>query len=106
MSVVVTRAGFVVVRVACPAAERSCAGAVIVKTVRRIAKRFILLGQVNYRLRGATNKIFRARIGAKDRKALKRAKRVKVRTVVTNANSDTGSQTNATRLNTVTTRGL
>jgi Ca2+-binding RTX toxin-like protein len=104
--VVVTRAGFVVVRVACPGVERSCAGAVIVKTVRRIAKRFIKLGQVNYRLRGGTSKILRARIAAKDRKALKRARRVKIRTVVTNVNSDTGSQTNATRLSTVTTRGL
>ena len=105
-SVVVTRAGFVVVRVICPVVERSCAGAVIVKTVRRVAKRFIKLGQVNYRLREGQSKVFRARIAAKDRKALKRARRVKVRTVVTNANSETGASTNATKLVTVTTRGL
>jgi hypothetical protein len=74
--------------------------------VRRVAKRFIKLGQVNYRLRGDQSKIYRARIASKDRKPLKRAKRVKVRTVVTNVNSDTGGQTNATKLNTVTTRGL
>jgi Ca2+-binding RTX toxin-like protein len=106
MSVTVTRAGFVVIRVACPAVERSCAGAIIVKTVRRVARRFIKLGQVNYRLRGAQNKIFKAKIATKDRKALRRARRVKVRTVVTNANPDTGDSRNATSLKTVTTRGL
>jgi RTX calcium-binding nonapeptide repeat (4 copies) len=105
-SVVVTRSGFVVVRVACPGVERSCSGAIIVKTVRRVAKRFIRLGQVNYRLRGGDNRALRARISATDRKPLKRAKRVKVRTVVTNANSDTGTSTSATRLTIVTTRGL
>jgi Ca2+-binding RTX toxin-like protein len=106
MSVTVTRAGLVVIRVGCPAVERSCAGAIIVKTVRRVARRFIKLGQVNYRLRGAQNKVFKAKIAAKDRKALRRARRVKVRTVVTNANADTGDSTNATSLKTVTTRGL
>jgi Ca2+-binding RTX toxin-like protein len=105
-SVVVTRSGFVVVRVACPAVERSCSGAIIVKTVRRVAKSFIKLGQVNYRLRGGDSRALRARISAKDRRALRRARRVKVRTVVTNANSDTGVSTTATRLAMVTTRGL
>jgi Ca2+-binding RTX toxin-like protein len=105
-TVQVTRAGFVVVKVTCPGVERSCAGAIIVKTVRRVARRFIKLGQVNYRLRGAQSKVFRAKIAAKDRKPLRRARRVKVRAVVTNANADTGDSTNATRLATVTTRGL
>ena len=105
-SVQVTRAGFVVVKVTCPIVERTCGGAIIVKTVRRVARRFIKLGQVNYRLRGDQSKVFRARIAAKDRKALRRARRVKVRAVVTNVNSDTGDSTNATKLATVTTRGL
>jgi Ca2+-binding RTX toxin-like protein len=105
-SVTVTRAGFAVVRIACPVTERSCAGAIIVKTVRRVARRFIKLGQVNYRLRGTQSKVFRARIAARDRKALRRARRVKLRAVVTNVNSDTGDSTNATQLATVTTRGL
>jgi Flp pilus assembly CpaE family ATPase len=105
-SVVVTRSGFVVVRVACPAVERSCSGVIIVKTVRRVAKRFIKLGQVNYRLRGGESRALRARISAGDRRPLKRAKRVKVRAVVTNANSDTGASTTASKLATVTTRGL
>jgi Ca2+-binding RTX toxin-like protein len=106
VSVVVTRAGFVVVRVACPDVERACGGVVIVKTVRRVSKRFIKLGQVNYRVRGGESKIFRARIASNDRKALKKARRVKVRTVVTNVNTDTGGQTTASKLTTVTTRGL
>jgi hypothetical protein len=105
-SVQVTRAGYVVVRVTCPTVERSCAGAIIVKTVRRVARRFIKLGQVNYRLRSGQAKVFRAKIGAKDRKALRRARRVKVRAVVTNVNPETGDSTNATKLATVTTRGL
>jgi Ca2+-binding RTX toxin-like protein len=105
-SVQVTRAGFVVVKVTCPGVERSCAGAIIVKTVRRVARRFIKLGQVNYRLRGGQGKVFRAKIATKDRKALRKARRVKVRAVVTNANADTGDATNATKLATVTTRGL
>jgi hypothetical protein len=106
VSVTVTRAGLVVVRVECPVVERSCAGAIIVKTVKRVSKRFIKLGQVNYRLRSGESKVFRARISAKDRKALKKARRVKVRTVVTTDNSETGASTNATMLSTVTTRGL
>jgi hypothetical protein len=105
-SVQVTRAGFVVVKVTCPVVERSCAGAIIVKTVRRISHRFIKLGQINYRLREQQAKVFKARIAAKDRKALRKARRVKVRAVVTNVNSETGVSTNATRLATVTTRGL
>ena len=40
------------------------------------------------------------------RKALRKARRVKVRVVVTNVNADTGDSTNATKLATVTTRGL
>ena len=40
------------------------------------------------------------------RKPLRKARRVKVRAVVTNANADTGESTNATKLATVTTRGL
>lgn len=106
VSVQVTRAGFAVVRVACPVTERSCAGAIIVKTVRRVAARFIKLGQVNYRLRGSQSKIFKANIAEKDRKALRKARRVKVRTIVTNANADTGDSTSTTQLTTVTTRGL
>jgi hypothetical protein len=105
-SVTVTRAGFVVVKITCPGVERSCAGAIIVKTVRRVSRRFIKLGQVNYRLRGAQAKVFKAAIKAADRKALRKARRVKVRAVVTNANPDTGDSTNATKLATVTTRGL
>src|SRR3954469_7934921 len=105
-SVTVTRAGFVVVKVTCPGIERSCAGAIIVKTVRRVARRFIKLGQVNYRLRGGQAKVFRARIAKGDRKPLRKARRVKVRAVVTNANSDTGDSTSATKLATVRTRGL
>jgi Ca2+-binding RTX toxin-like protein len=105
-SVTVTRAGYVVVKITCPGVERSCAGAIIVKTVRRVARRFVKLGQVNYRLRGAQAKVFRAKISTADRKVLRRARRVKVRAVVTNVNSDTGDSTNATKLATVTTRGL
>lgn len=105
-SVIVTRAGFAVVKVTCPVVERSCAGAIVVKTVRRVARRFIKLGQVNYRLRGNQTKVFRAKIAAKDRKPLRKARRVKLRAVVTNANADTGESTNATKLATVTTRGL
>jgi hypothetical protein len=94
------------VKITCPGVERSCAGAIIVKTVRRVARRFVKLGQVNYRLRGAQAKVFRAKISTADRKVLRRARRVKVRAVVTNVNSDTGDSTNATKLATVTTRGL
>jgi Ca2+-binding RTX toxin-like protein len=106
VSMQVTRAGFVVVKLACPLVERSCSGAIIVKSVKRIATRFIRLGQVNYRLRGGLTKIFRAKIGTSDRKTLKRARRVKLRAIVTNANPDTGASTTATKLATVTTRGL
>jgi Ca2+-binding RTX toxin-like protein len=105
-SVQVTRAGYVVVKVLCPGVERSCGGTIIVKTVKRIAKRFIKLGQVNYKLRGGQTHIYKVRIGAGDKKPLKKAKRVKVRTLVTNVNSDTGVSTGATKLTVVTTRGL
>jgi Ca2+-binding RTX toxin-like protein len=105
-SVQVTRAGFVVVKVGCRPVERSCSGAIIAKTVRRVAGRFIKLGQVNYRLREGQSKVFKAKIGTKDRRALKRARRVKVRVFVTNANGDTGVSTSTTKLATVTTRGL
>jgi hypothetical protein len=86
--------------------ERSCTGAVIVKTVRRVARRFIQLGRVNYRLRGGLGRAIRAKIRPSDRRPLKRAKRLKVRVIVTNVNSDIGASTNATRVATVTTRGL
>jgi Ca2+-binding RTX toxin-like protein len=102
----VTRAGFVVVRVSCPVVERSCTGAVIVKTLRRVARRFIQLGRVNYRLRGGLSRAIRAKIGSRDRAPLRRAKRLKVRVIVTNVNSDIGASTNATKVTTVTTRGL
>jgi Ca2+-binding RTX toxin-like protein len=105
-SVQVTRTGFVVVKVTCSSLERSCSGVVTVKTVRRVAKRFIQLGRVNYRLRGGQGRAIRARIGARDRAALRRAKRVKVRAIVTNVNGDTGASTNATKVARVTTRGL
>lgn len=105
-SVQVTRAGFAVVRITCPIVEKSCAGAIIVKSVRRIGPRFVKLGQVNYRLRGGDSKVFKAKIAAGDKKPLKRARRVKVRAVVTNVNPDTAVTTSATRLATVTTRGL
>jgi hypothetical protein len=61
---------------------------------------------VGYRLRGGQTRFVRARIATGDRPALRRAKRVKVRAIVTNVNSDIGASTNATKLATVTTRGL
>jgi Ca2+-binding RTX toxin-like protein len=106
LSVQVTRAGFVVVKLACPAVESVCGGTMTVKTVRRIAKRFIQLGRLNYRLRGGQTHVYRPKIAKGDRRPLKRARRVKVRTIVTNANGDTGQSTAATKLTTVTTRGL
>ena len=105
-AVQVTRAGFVVVTVTCPVVERTCSGAIIVKTIKRIAGRVIKLGQVNYRLRQGQGGALKARIGAPGRKSLKRARRVKVRAVVTNLNGDTGQVTTATKLATVITRGL
>jgi Ca2+-binding RTX toxin-like protein len=105
-SVVVTRAGFVVVRVTCPATERSCSGQVIVKSVRRLGRSFIRFGKVNYRLRSGASNAIRAKIPNVYRRALRRARRVKVRAVVSNINPDTGAQTNATKLATVITRGL
>jgi hypothetical protein len=96
----------VVVRIACPNVERLCAGQVFVKTVRRLARRIITVGRANYRLRGGLTKVLRIKIAAKDRKALRKARRVKVRALVTNSNGDTGDSTNATKLATVTTRGL
>jgi Ca2+-binding RTX toxin-like protein len=105
-SVTVTRGGYSVVKITCPGAERVCGGRIYVKTVRRIAKRFITLGQLVYRLRGAQSHIYKARIAVKDRRPLKRARRVKVRVLVTNVNGDTGDSTSATKLATVTTRGL
>ena len=105
-SVTVTRAGFVVVRFSCPIVERACSGQIFVKTVRRVARRIITLGRANYRLRGGQDRVTRIKIAAADRKALRKARRVKVRALVTNANGDTGVSTNATKLATVTTRGL
>jgi Ca2+-binding RTX toxin-like protein len=105
-TVTVTRAGFVVVRFSCSSVERVCAGQIFVKTVRRVAHRIITLGRGNYRLRGGQARVARIKIAAADRKALRKAKRVKVRALVTNSNGDTGDSTNATKLATVTTRGL
>jgi Ca2+-binding RTX toxin-like protein len=106
-SVIVTRAGYVVVRITCPAVEARCGGVVIVKTTRRIARRFIKLGQKNYqRLRGGDSKVVRAKISGRDRRPLRRARRVKVRAVVTNVNTETTLSTSATKIARVTTRGL
>jgi Ca2+-binding RTX toxin-like protein len=105
-SIAVTRAGFVVVSFSCPSVERACAGQIFVKTVRRVAKRIITLGRANYRLRGGQDRVTRIKIAAADRRALRKARRVKVRGLVTNSNGDTGVSTNATKLATVTTRGL
>jgi Ca2+-binding RTX toxin-like protein len=105
-SVTVTRGGYSVIKITCPGVERVCGGRIYVKTVRRLAKRFITLGQLNYRLRGGFSHIYKARISAKDRKPLKKAKRVKVRVLVTNVNGDNGDSTSATKLATVKTRGL
>lgn len=105
-SVVVTRARVVVLDLACPDIERTCAGAVIVKSVRRIGRVFIKLGQVNYRIRSGQDRIIRAAIPNAYLKALKHARRVHVRTIVTNVNPDTGASTSATKLSTVITRGL
>jgi Ca2+-binding RTX toxin-like protein len=105
-SVTVTRAGYAVVKITCPGVEKVCGGRIYVKTVRRVARRFITLGQLVYRLRGGQSHIYRAKIAAKDRPPLRRARRVKVRVLVTNVNGDTGDSTSATKLATVTTRGL
>jgi Ca2+-binding RTX toxin-like protein len=105
-SVTVTRAGFVVLRFSCPIVERACSGQIFVKTVRRVSRRIITLGRANYRLRGGQERVTRIKIAAADRKALRKARRVKVRALITNANGDTGVSTNATKLATVTTRGL
>jgi Ca2+-binding RTX toxin-like protein len=104
--VTVTRAGFVVIRIACPIVERVCSGQIFVKTVRRLGGRIITLGRANYRLRGGLSKVIRIKIATKDRRPLRRARRVKIRALVTNSNGDTGDSTNATKLATVTTRGL
>lgn len=101
-----TRAGYVVVTVNCPAVEQQCVGVIIVKTVRRLSRRFVKLGQINYKLRGGLTKVFKAQIKKADRKTLRRARRVKVRTVVTNANALTGDSTNATALTILKTRAL
>jgi Ca2+-binding RTX toxin-like protein len=102
----VTRAGYVVLKLTCPPVERSCGGAIFVKTVRRLGGRFITLAKFGYHLRERESKIVRHTIAVKDRKPLKRARRVKVRALVTNVNSDIGASTNATKLAKVTTRGL
>jgi hypothetical protein len=86
--------------------ERVCSGQIFVKTVRRLGGRIITVGRAAYRLRGGLAKVLRIRIAPKDRRSLRRARRVKVRVLVTNSNGDTGDSTNATRLATVTTRGL
>jgi Ca2+-binding RTX toxin-like protein len=106
-SIVVTRAGYVVVRIACPAVEERCGGLVLVKTVRRLAGRFVKVGQQGYiRLFGGDTRVVRAKIAKADRRVLRRARRVKVRALVTNINPDTGVSTSATKLATVKTRGL
>jgi Ca2+-binding RTX toxin-like protein len=105
-SVTVTRAGFVVVRILCPVVEQVCSGQIFVKTVRRLGGRIITVGRASYRLRGGLAKVLRIRIAAKDRRPLRRARRVKVRALVTNSNGATGDTTGATKLTTVTTRGL
>jgi hypothetical protein len=79
---------------------------IFVKSVRRLSGRVITLAKMSYRLRGNLSKVIRKKIGPKDIKPLKRARRVKVRAVVTNVNGNTGASTGATKLATVTTRGL
>ncbi|MFL5893723.1 MAG: calcium-binding protein, partial [Thermoleophilaceae bacterium] len=105
-TVVVTRTRYVVVGISCPDVERTCAGLVIVKSVRRIGRVFIKLGQVGYRLHGGDQRAIRAQIPKGYLAALKRKRRVRVRAVVTNNNPDTGGSTAATKIATVTTRGL
>jgi hypothetical protein len=79
---------------------------VIVKTVRRVAGSFISLGKTGYRLRGGDTKVVKGKIAAADRRKLRHARRVKIRVVVSNSNPDIGAITSATKLATVTTRGL
>ena len=105
-STVVSRAGFVITAVACPSTERACAGGVTVKSVRRIAGRVRTLGIKSYRVLGGREAIVRATIPKSERRVLKRARRVKVRTIVTNYNSATGERSTAARTFTVRTSGL
>jgi Ca2+-binding RTX toxin-like protein len=105
-SVVVSRAGYVVVRVTCPAVEPFCSGVMTVKTVRRIGRFFIILGKTSYRVRSGATLAVRAKIPKTYRKALRKRRRVGVRAIVPNTNTETGQSTSATKLATVTTRGL
>lgn len=105
-SVVVSRSGYVVVRLTCPPVEPFCSGVMTVKTVRRIGRFFITLGKTNYRVRSGATLAVRAKIPSAFRKALRKRRRVGVRAIVPNTNSDTGQSTTATKVATVTTRTL
>lgn len=104
--VVVSRSGYVVVRVTCPAVEPFCSGVLSVKTLRRFGCCFITLGKRSYRIRSGASVAIKAKIPSAYRKRLKARKRVGVRAIVPNTNADTGQSTNATRVATVRTRGL
>ena len=102
----VTRAGYTVLKLSCPGVEKVCAGFIFVKTVRRYGCCILTLAHVSYRVRGAQTKVIKVKLASAVRRQLRRARRVKLRAVVTNQNGDTGASTNATKLVTVTTRGL
>ena len=103
---VVSRAGLVITALACPSSERACAGGVTVKSVRRIAGRVRTLGVKSYRVLGGREAIVTATIPRSQRAVLRRARRVKVRVIVTNYNSATGERATAARTFTVRTSGL
>jgi hypothetical protein len=102
----VTRAGYLVARLTCPPRESSCSGTLSGKTIRRIGGRFISLGQAGFRLREDQMLAVKAKIPSANRRALKGARRVKIRVIATNVNSATGAKSTVTRTPTVVTRGL
>ena len=105
-SLQITRAGFVVLKLSCPATERNCGGLILVKTIKRLSGRIITAARVGYRFRGGLTRVIRAKIAPNNKPPLRKAKRVKIRASVTNINNDTGQTTSTTKLATVVTRGL
>ncbi|MEY2433489.1 MAG: hypothetical protein QOC92_3214, partial [Acidimicrobiaceae bacterium] len=103
-TVTVTKSGYVLVRVTCPATEPSCVGVVNIKTKKKIGKIILKLGSPSYRAAGGKVSVVKSTIPPAFRLALGKAKKVAIAVTVTNVNAVTGLSSTKSATKTVNTK--
>jgi Ca2+-binding RTX toxin-like protein len=102
----VTKTGYVLVRITCPATEPSCAGILTIKTKKKFGKIKLKLGNPSYRANGGKVAVVKALIPPKFRATLGKAKKVALTITVTNVNAVTGLSSSKSATKTVKTTVL